>query len=399
MSFCCARCWCWRRASSWVCEVGFGQFTLRAFGLEKTCAELASRRSHSAIKNTHPQSLVQSVLVKSSSALSSQPSGIDHFYQQRARAVFGIAQTVVQHPHNVEANVEANKIGQRERAHGMRHAQLEHFIDCLRRGHTFHYREHGLVQQGHEHTVRHEAGRVIDFDRRLLQFERKVAYGCERFLSGGQAADYFHQLHNRHRVEKMHSDDLLRPLCQGAKLCNGDRRCIRSQDNFGPYYAVEVAKNFCLDFEFLGRGLDDEVAVRQPVAIDNGIDPLQCGRPVVHRNLVFRYLAFKVFCDGIERVSEETLLHVAQHDGVAATGKHLSDPVPHGARAHYPDTLDFHSRSPLFAGGPCWELCPLPKRLSLTPRQHAWNQDATTHSELDMKHAIQKKVAVTACSS
>src|ERR1700682_2001771 len=89
--------------------------------------------------------LTRSILVESSSALSSQPSGIDHLDQKRARSVFCIANTVVQHPHNVEANVEADKIGQCKRAHGMCHAQLEHFIDCFGGSYTFHDCEHGLV--------------------------------------------------------------------------------------------------------------------------------------------------------------------------------------------------------------------------------------------------------------
>ena len=37
----------------------------------------------------------------------------------------------MQHAHDVEADIEPDKVGQRQRPHGMRHAQLEDFVDRL----------------------------------------------------------------------------------------------------------------------------------------------------------------------------------------------------------------------------------------------------------------------------
>jgi hypothetical protein len=66
--------------------------------------------------------LIDSISVKPTPALSPKPAGIHHFDQQRARPVLGIAQPLLQHVHDVEADIETDEIGQRERTHGMRHA-------------------------------------------------------------------------------------------------------------------------------------------------------------------------------------------------------------------------------------------------------------------------------------
>src|ERR1022692_908167 len=74
-----------------------------------------------------------SILIKTPPVLSPQPSRVHHLDQQRTWPVLGITEPIEHDAHDVEANVEADKVGERERAHGMRHAQLEHFVDRLRR--------------------------------------------------------------------------------------------------------------------------------------------------------------------------------------------------------------------------------------------------------------------------
>src|SRR5205085_12386317 len=93
---------------------------------------------------------IRSVFVKSSSAFAAQPASIHHLDEQRTGPILRVAQTVLQHPHDIEANIEADEISQSQRAHGMGHAQLEDLIYGLRRGHAFHHRVNGLVNQWHE---------------------------------------------------------------------------------------------------------------------------------------------------------------------------------------------------------------------------------------------------------
>ena len=61
------------------------------------------------------------VFIKSSSTLLSQPARVHHLDQQRAGTILGIAQAILQHSHDVEANIQSDEIRQGQRPHGMRH--------------------------------------------------------------------------------------------------------------------------------------------------------------------------------------------------------------------------------------------------------------------------------------
>src|SRR5204863_3079591 len=58
------------------------------------------------------------VLVETAAGLSTEAPGVDHPDQQRAGAVLGVAEAVLEHTQDVEADVEPNQIGERQRAHG-----------------------------------------------------------------------------------------------------------------------------------------------------------------------------------------------------------------------------------------------------------------------------------------
>ena len=58
----------------------------------------------------HDELSVRLILVETPPTFSPQPTRVDHLDQQRARSVLGIAQTIVQHPHDVEADVDGNDI-------------------------------------------------------------------------------------------------------------------------------------------------------------------------------------------------------------------------------------------------------------------------------------------------
>src|ERR1700674_5235236 len=69
-----------------------------------------------------------SILIKAPAAFPPQPSRIHHLDEQRARPELRITQPLLHHPHDVETNIEPDKIRERQRPHGMRHAQLEHLV-------------------------------------------------------------------------------------------------------------------------------------------------------------------------------------------------------------------------------------------------------------------------------
>ena len=58
-------------------------------------------------------------------------AGSYHIHQQGARRVFGIAEPIVKHMKNREANIQSDEVCQLQRPHGVRHAQFHNGIDLF----------------------------------------------------------------------------------------------------------------------------------------------------------------------------------------------------------------------------------------------------------------------------
>src|SRR5438445_3865543 len=71
------------------------------------------------------------IVVEAALDLLADPAGLDVLHQERARPVFGIRQALVQHLHHRETGIEADEIGELERAHRMVGAELPAGVDRL----------------------------------------------------------------------------------------------------------------------------------------------------------------------------------------------------------------------------------------------------------------------------
>src|SRR5437016_3682018 len=60
------------------------------------------------------------IFIESMAGFLAQPSRINHFDQEGTGAVFRIPESVVHHPHDIEADIESDEIRQRQGPHGMR---------------------------------------------------------------------------------------------------------------------------------------------------------------------------------------------------------------------------------------------------------------------------------------
>src|SRR5271165_3015573 len=103
-----------------------------------------------------------------------------------------------------------------------------------------------------------------------------------------------HFFHHRHGIKEVHPNHFLGTLGQRSKFRDRYRRSIRSQNHFRPYQPIEVAKNLRLDFELLGRSLNDEIAAGQLGSIRYGLNVFQRRHLVRVRDLVLRHLAIKI---------------------------------------------------------------------------------------------------------
>lgn len=212
------------------------------------------------------------ILIKPPPALLPQPAGIHHIAQQHAGPVLGVARLSVQHLHDGQARVEADKVGQLERAHGHVGAVLHDGVDGVAVADARLEADDGLVDIRHEDAVGQEAGRVGRHRGDLAEALAKGDGGVERGLRRLQAADDLDALLHGHGVHKVRRDDAGAVGRVGGVLGggggdarDGDGRRVGGQDGVLGADLGELGEDVKLELGDLGDGLDDEVDVGEGV--------------------------------------------------------------------------------------------------------------------------------------
>ena len=134
-------------------------------------------------------------------------------------AYFGSPSPSCEHLHDRHARVEADQVGERERAHRVREAELRDRVDRLRLGDAVVQRPDRLVDERHQDPVRDEAGEVVRDRRRLAEILGERDDRGRRLVGGLAPAHDLDELQHRHRVEEVHADHAVGPV--------GDRRRAR----------------------------------------------------------------------------------------------------------------------------------------------------------------------------
>ena len=102
-----------------------------------------------------------------------------------------------------------------------------------------------------------------------------------------------------------------------------------TQNDFRAADAIEIAENFCFDFNFLGGGFDHKITVgelsnaRATVTMLWSVDSFH-----VRSNLVLRNFAIEILTDGRQATIQKTLLHIAQHHSNPQRAKTWAMPLP-----------------------------------------------------------------------
>ncbi len=123
----------------------------------------------------------------------------------------------MQHAHDVEAHVEADEIRQRQRAHGMRHAQPEDLV------HRFGVATPSItaymasLSSGISTRFETKPGASFTSTGVFPSFSAEP-HRLVGLLRGRQPADHLDQLHHRHRIEEVHPDDVVGARVTAASL-------------------------------------------------------------------------------------------------------------------------------------------------------------------------------------
>src|SRR5436190_4853156 len=190
-------------------------------------------RANSRASSTTCSRMSVAIDIESRSRFSAEPPGRHHFLQEPRGAVLRIRETVDQHFHDREADVESDQVGERERPERMLHAERHDLIDGFGARDPFLYAQDRLVDHRHQHAVRHEPRGILHHDRRLPELLCKLYGSLDGVARRLWSTYYFYERHQRHRIHEMHADHLAGAIGVLGELGDGDGGVIACQDGAG----------------------------------------------------------------------------------------------------------------------------------------------------------------------
>jgi len=102
--------------------------------------------------------------------------------------------------------------------------------------------------------------RTVFDDHRRLSHCKRVTDDCrDRRIAGLRSFDHLDQRHERHRIEEMHADEILRPLERRGEIVDAQARGVGCDHGVGSHQAFDFTEHGVFDFEILDHGLDHHV--------------------------------------------------------------------------------------------------------------------------------------------
>ena len=227
--------------------------------------------------------------------------------------------------------------GEGERPHRVREAELGDGVDRLRLGDSGVERPDGLVDERHQDPVGDEPGEVVGLSRNLPELLGEGDDRAGRLVRGLAAADHLDELQDRHGIEEVHADDLVRPARDGSERADRDRRGVRGEDRLDRQRRVRPPEDVLLDGDVLDDGLDHQVGWDEVV---DGLDATEhlvgIGSPLL------RELGGAA-ADRLERPVGRPRRGVVKRDPAARGSRDLRDAAAHLAGADDEDMLELHA--------------------------------------------------------
>ena len=164
---------------------------------------------------------------------------------------------------DVEDGVEAEQVGEEERAHRRHLGRGDRLVDRLQREALLLLGAPDLADRRHQDAVDDEAGDLAADDRLLLDRLGEVVGGGGGLLRGVLADDHLDQRHHRGRVEEVEADDLVGAQRRFADLGDRERGGVGGEDRVAGRGGVDLAEDGLLDLHLLRHRLDHEVDVAE----------------------------------------------------------------------------------------------------------------------------------------
>ena len=258
------------------------------------------------------------------------------------RTILGVGGLLIQGLHDVDHDVDADGVGQLQRAHGQVVAQLARLVDVLIGTDVLAGQDGGLVHHRAHDAVGDEHGHVADGDELLAQAAGQGLAALDGVGGGVIGVDDLDELHGGHRAEEVHAEELLGALGGGGQLGDAQRGGVGDEDGLGLDQVGQLLEGLLLQLHVLDHGLDDDVDVGQVVQVGGG---LQVGEPRVGLllgDLALGDLLVEVVLDAGHALLQGGGAVVVQDDLVAAFHRDLGQTSAHRTCAVDANSLDFH---------------------------------------------------------
>ena len=174
---------------------------------------------------------------------------------------------------DVQDGVEAEQVGEEERAHRRHLGAGDRLVDRLQREAVLLLGAPDLADRRHQDPVDDEAGDLTADDRLLLDRLGEVVGGGGGLLRGVLADDHLDQRHHRGRVEEVEADDLVGAQRRLAHLGDRERGGVGGEDRVAGRGGVDLAEDRLLDRHLLRHRLDHEVDVAELLVAGGAGDP------------------------------------------------------------------------------------------------------------------------------
>ncbi len=248
----------------------------------------------------------------------------------------------MQHLHDRQTGIQTDEIGQFQRPHRMVRAEFHRRVDRLDVPDALIEGVDRLVDHRLQDAVDDEGRKILRYRDLLAELADKFLGGVEGGIVGGDAADQLDQLHQRHRIHEMNADEFFRAIGRGGEPRDRDRRGVGGDDRSRLQRCAELMKYLALDLFLFDRGLDHEIAVRQPVERLAGGDPVERLLARVLGNGLLGDLPRQMAVDGRHRRFQPLGGDVVEHHVEAGERRHMRNAIAHLARADHTDLLDCH---------------------------------------------------------
>ena len=140
--------------------------------------------------------------------------------QQRRRSESFLTEFFEHDIRDVVGRFQPHEIEQRKRSHRIAAPEFHALVDVFDIAHTFLESADGVEQIRNEQSIHYESRSIGSADGNFSQAGREFHRFIENALRRRDCADHFHELHQGHGIEKMHTDEAIDTLGCCHHLCN-----------------------------------------------------------------------------------------------------------------------------------------------------------------------------------